>query len=110
MKVLGRMQQVLNWLCVCPANEGTQFQVIHIIFSFGVLATFLCALASSIVFCIKFASTNLEQALYVLFVIAALTTEIIANIIMFVLQSKLMGIFGQLSEIYEASTIKVHIG
>lgn len=103
MKILGRSQQVLMWLCVCPASETTQYKAKYILFSFGVLGTLACALASSIIFAMKFASTNLEAALHALFVIAALFTVVISNIIMFVLKDKLMGIFGQLSEIYEAS-------
>lgn len=109
MKVLARSQQVLMWLCVCPASETTQFKAKYILFSFGVLGTLICALASSIVFSIKFASSNLEAALHALFVIAALFTVVISNIIMFFLRKKMMGIFGQLSEIYEASKTIVQI-
>lgn len=103
MKVLRRSQQVLTWLCVCPVNETEDFKAKYILFTFGVLATLIFALASSIVFCLKFASSKLEQAFHALFVIAALTAVVIANIIMFVMRSKMIGIFGKLSEIYETS-------
>lgn len=103
MKVLARSQEVLMWLCVCPAGKKTQFKATYILFTFGVLGTLILALASSIVFSIKFATSNLEGALHALFVIAALFTVVISNIIMFILRKKMMSIFSQLSEIYTAS-------
>lgn len=103
MKPLVMNRRVLTWLCVFPLDEVTtrKGKLTCIVFSFGVSLTIFSGLTGSVVFFLKFMSTDLEESLYSLFQIAAIFSSANAIVVAFVMRHRIPKMFVNLTRIYE---------
>lgn len=101
-------QRVLTWLCVFPLDEVATMKenMTCIAFSIGVILTIFSGMTGSIVFFLKFVSTDLEESLYALFQIAALISTINAIVVVILLRHRIPGMFKNLTGIYEECKLK----
>lgn len=97
-------QKVLIWLCA-HSTEGVSSKPRHfyyVAFTIFVFVAYICFLAPSIAYLMKFISDDLNEALYVLIQILAIVPMINTLIIMICLRKKFIALFKQLKAIYDA--------
>lgn len=105
MKPLVTNKRVLTWLCVYPADRTTSstMKLAYVIFSCVVFFGILISLIASWAFFLKYASIDLEVALFAASQIAAASGILYAIIMTLFSRRKLTAIFLKLNEIYDAS-------
>lgn len=110
MKPLVMNQRVLTWLCVFPLDEAATMKekLTCITFSIGVILTIFSGLTGSVVFFLKFVSTDLEESLYALFQIAAIFSTSNAIVVAVLMRHRIPAMFSNLTEIYEKCMLKIN--
>lgn len=103
IRPLHTTRRVLTWLCLYPADKNTSklTKLAYIIVSSIVFTTCLYCSASSIVYFMKYVSTDSEEALYALILCIGVLPLIIAILIAFALRHKITVIFEKLTNIYD---------
>lgn len=102
---LATIRKVLKWLCILPAREATSKhkKLIYIVFSVSILTISICGFTSSLIFIVKYFSTNLEDCLYALFQVSGNISNLYMVLIAFILRHRIAALFERLWEIYDAS-------
>lgn len=102
MEPLVTIRQMLIWLCVFQAEEGTSKRRKHLYFatSLFVVTILLSIFATSVFTLLKLMSVDLEQSLYALMQTIAVFSTLNMMFNTFILRQKLKIIFEKLSEIY----------
>lgn len=105
MKPLVKMQQTLMWLCICPDESSSSpwKNKIYICFTVTVLFSFVSVLTSSVLFIMKFISTNMPESLGACMQVTGWSLAFYMLLIALILRQKMYGIFTGLAEIYNAS-------
>lgn len=98
-------RRVLTWLCMCPANEATEKwkKIAYTSLSITAVLLIVCAFLASVAYFGKFASTDLEEALYALFQIIGAVSLLFAIKIAYFSRNKIDAIFENLTKIYRKS-------
>lgn len=98
-------RRVLTWLCMCPANEATEKwkKIAYTSLSITAVLLIVCAFFASVAYFGKFASTDLEEALYALFQIIGAVSLLFAITIAYFSRNKIDAIFENLTKIYRKS-------
>lgn len=110
MKPLVMNQRVLTWLCVFPMHESAAMKekLTCIVFSIGVILTIFSGLIGSVIFFLKFVSTDLEESLYALFQIAAIFSTSNAIVVAVQMRHRIPTMFKNLTTIYEKCKLKLN--
>lgn len=105
-------RRVLQWFCVYPANESDSLWIrfAYICFALFMLAINIIVIVVSITFFIRFASTNLEEALFTVIQLAGIVTMTYVMIITFFQRFKIIGIFKSLENIYKICKSRFQFG
>lgn len=105
MQPLATSQQVMTWLCMCPAEESTskKRRLCYVAFSIIVSIITFAALLTSIVFFIKYLSIDFEAALYTIFQIAAESAVLNLIIVALINRQRIAAIFTELTKLYASS-------
>lgn len=103
MNPLVMNRRVLTWLCVLPLDEVTtrKEKLTYIALSIGVILTIFSGLIGSVIFFLKFVSTDLEESLYALFQISALFSTANAIVVTAFTRHRIPAMFVNLMGIYE---------
>lgn len=98
---------ILTWLCVYPADENATelHKILRLLFGIGVFVANLLVFIASIVFLVKFASIDIEEALFSVIQLAGTSNIIYVSVIIFVVRHKFVGLFKSLDKIYEQRKI-----
>lgn len=98
---------ILTWLCVYPADKNVteQYKTLRLLFGIGVFVANLLVFIASIVFLVKFASIDIEEALFTLIQLAGTLNILYVSVIIFVVRHKVVGLFKSLDKIYEQRKI-----
>lgn len=104
MKPLETNQQILTFLCIFPTTNKCKRRI-YIVLSVFLLVIEICGLASSATFVLNHISTDLEEAIYAIFQVAAFSGLIYMIIVTIILRNKIIDFFRTLSKICETSKI-----
>lgn len=98
-------QLVFAWFCVYSKNESPIWwkKALYITFTVIVWMVVIGAFSSSAAFFLKYASSDLEEALYAVFQMTTLLTMATGLALLHYFRQKLIDIFSKLSCIYEES-------
>lgn len=107
MTPLETNRRILTWLCIYPVNENAseQHKILRSLFGIGVFVANLMVFIVSIVFLVKFASTDIEEALFSVIQLAGTGNILYVSIIIFIVRHKIVGLFKSLDKIYEERKI-----
>lgn len=105
MEPLKTNQQVLTWLCVFPADQMTskRKQLAYICLALTTVLSMSTISSGSVVFFVKYASTDLENALYALFQIFDCVGFLYACLVFFLSRHRIPSMFVNLAKIYRSS-------
>lgn len=105
MKPLKTSQQVMTWLCMCSADESISKmkRIFYAGFTLIVLSLAFLGLLTSIGFLVKYASDDLENALYAIFQVGAYAAMLNSIIVGLINRHRIATIFIELSKLYSAS-------
>lgn len=104
MKPLSTTQQILNWLLICPTDKpmGKGKKIISILLVATIISTVAFYLCASLVALLKYASTDLERAIFALFQVSATSSAAYTIIVTIFQRYKIAAIFDGLSKLYFA--------
>lgn len=105
MKPLASTQKMFVWLCICPdENVPNRWKKLsYICFAAINLLVLVSALTSSVLFAVKFASTNLPETLGACTQFAGWSTVCYLLLISLFMREKVSAIFTELAVIYNTS-------
>lgn len=100
------IQQMLIWLCICPADQNTSQlkRYSHTVFSILVVTILSLASLSGAILCVKFLSIDLEECLFALYHTSATSTLLYMLIAVFFSRKRISATFRSLSEIYNTAS------
>lgn len=109
MKPLLMNQRVLTWLCMLPMDEAsTKTEKLGCIaFAIGVTLIIYSGFLASLIFFLKFVSSDLEESLYALFQVVGMFSTANAIVVAILMRHKIPSIFTNLSKIYDERKFKV---
>lgn len=102
MKPLATARSIMTWFRFCSASDSTgvcQKMLYFSLFSI-ILITNLCCVISSMVFVLKYLSTDLNGSMYAFMIVATVFTWICAATIAFFIRHKIRDLFKNLATIY----------
>lgn len=104
MRPLATNQNILAWLGAYSPSETVRLckKLSYSMFTFAIFLVSLCALTSSTIFFVQYASVNLEDSLYALFQIFAYLSVAYMIIVTFFLGPKITSILKTITKIYKS--------
>lgn len=109
MKPLSLNRKWLAWHSVYPVknDESRQKKMARFTFTSTIILANILSIISSVVFFWKFASTDLESALYAVALIIAYSGCLYTVFVTLFMRKKIASIFSSLSQIYDSSEFKL---
>lgn len=96
-------QQVLSWLCILPPEDSTSVrkQRAFKVFTFAVVAHLASGSIGGVIFIRKFALIDFENSLFSFCICLGCACMVYVAIVAYILRSKILTIFENLSEFYD---------